>query len=192
MSGIPGLNEGRTAEVHRFSLGSRRLGLRGAPSFGLQLLATCGVNLGPGHPSGETEAGRAAPPSAPEPSLSLSAQGKCHGTTILKYSPAVVLGLSARRQVAQKPRRLQPPAEQAKRSARPCVQRGHGQGAETGRGLRRPPFLKRLPGLGPLSGRGACQSLRALANHGTPRLVATSSFWSTGGQMAPGRRVQPQ
>lgn len=56
-------DSGAGREAHGWS--SRRLGLLGpTKSPDLHLLATR-VDLGPGQPSGETEAGRAAPPSAP-------------------------------------------------------------------------------------------------------------------------------
>lgn len=147
--------------------------------------------MGPGHPSRETEAGRAVPPSAPEPSLPLRTQSQGHGTTILKYSPAAVLGLPTRSKVAQKPRRFAP-ASRASKAVRSALQPARPQ---AGGGAWAGPLPPSIPEAAPETGPAERPVSPPIivcsrqSRHASPCCDALSR--STSGRMAPGGRVRP-
>lgn len=150
-----------------------------------------GVDLGPGHPSGETEAGRAVPPSASEPSLPLRTQSQGHGTTILKYSPAAVLGLPTRSKVAQKPRRFSP-ANRASKAERSALQPARPQARGGAWAEPQPPSTpEAAPGTRPDERPVSLPIIMCSRQSPYASPCSDALSWSTGGQMAPGGRVRP-
>lgn len=188
---LRGWTRGARLGHSRSGWGSRRLGLRGAARVLAYNFWQLGVDLGPGHPSGETEAGRAVPPSAPEPSLPLRTQSQGHGTTILKYSPAAVLGLPTRSKVAQKPRRFSS-ANRASKAVRSALQPARPQARGGAWAEPQPPSIpEAAPGTRPAERPVSLPIIMCSRQSPYASPCSDALSWSTGGQMAPGGRVRP-